>query len=366
MKLTKTLSLYFSKKFFISLAVSLAISTLVVLLIDSAELARRISKVGEGDFLLASRLALLKLPEMLLEVLPFIILFGSLGTFFLLARSSELIIVRVSGLSIWQFLLPIITIVLALGFIIIFFIQPFIATSTERFKELEAKFIRGQENLITLSENGLWLKEEGENNNDYYIIHALGLGNQGNNLENVIFFHHDNQGRLLKRIDTDKAILDNGKWELSDVWIQKNKQPSSFSKSLLISTSLSPDQIQENFSPPETFSIWKLPKFISITENAGFSSLRHKTRLYILIAFPFFLASMVLAAAPFSINFLRTGKINYLLLGGLITGFVIYTFSNVVEAFGASGAINPILSAWLPPIIAILTGITALLFTEES
>jgi len=214
-KLTKTLSLYFSKKFFISLAVSLAISTLVVLLIDSAELARRISKVGEGDFLLASRLALLKLPEMLLEVLPFIILFGSLGTFFLLARNSELIIVRVSGLSIWQFLLPIIIIVLALGFIIIFFIQPFIASSTERFKELEAKFIRGQENLITLSENGLWLKEEGEN--DYYIIHALGLGDQGNNLENVIFFHHDNQGRLLKRIDTDKAILDNGKWQLSDV-----------------------------------------------------------------------------------------------------------------------------------------------------
>ena len=38
-------------------------------------------------------------------------------------------------------------------------LQPLIATSSYKFKELEARFIRGQPSLVTLSENGLWLKD---------------------------------------------------------------------------------------------------------------------------------------------------------------------------------------------------------------
>ena len=54
-------------------------------------------------------------------------------------------------------------------------LQPFIAFTSAKFKEIEARSIRGQISLITLSENGLWLKEENSENNTYYIIHSLGM-----------------------------------------------------------------------------------------------------------------------------------------------------------------------------------------------
>jgi len=348
MKLTKTLASYFYKKYILSLLYSLLISSAFVLIVDTAEMARRISKNGNGDIMLALNLALLKLPEMILEIFPFIILFASLATFYDLSKNSELIIFRVSGVSIWKFLAPAVIVVLTLGVIIIAIIQPFIALSSEKFKQLEARNIRGQINLITLSENGLWLKEENPNENKYYIIHSLGMSKEGSNLE-----------------DSKSALLSNGQWILSKAWIKEDER-SYYKDKLQIKTNLSSDQIQENFSPPETVSIWSLQNFISIAENAGFASQRHKTKFYSLISFPIFLISMVLAAAPFSINFIRTNKVNYLILAGISSGLAIYTLSSVVQAFGASGAINPLLSAWATPVITILGSITALLYIEES
>ena len=59
MKLTKTLANYFYKRYILSLSYSLLISSTFVLIIDTAEMARRISKNGDGDILLAINLAFL-------------------------------------------------------------------------------------------------------------------------------------------------------------------------------------------------------------------------------------------------------------------------------------------------------------------
>ena len=132
-----------------------------------------------------------------------------------------------------------------------------------------------------------------------------------------------------------------------------------------ISTNLTAEQIQENFAPPETISFWNLPEFIKIAQNAGFAATKHKTEFQSLLALPFFLSSMLIIAAPFSVRFIRSESVNNLILAGVISGLILYTFSNVIYAFGASGNIGPILSAWSPPILAILLGISAIIYIEE-
>ena len=149
---------------------------------------------------------------------------------------------------------------------------------------------------------------------------------------------------------------------MSDAWIKEYEQ-SMFHKKYSIKTNLTIDQIQENFSPPETISFWALQNFIAIAEEAGFASQRHKTKFFNLIVFPFFLIAMVLASAPFSINYIRTSKTNILVFGGILTGLAVYTLSSVSLAFGSSGAINPFLSAIITPIIAITGSITILLLS---
>ena len=365
MKINNILSSYFSKRLLSSLIFCTIISSSFIFLIDAIELSRRISKVNNSDIFLALKLSLLKLPGMIFEILPFIVLFASLGTFFILARRSELIIARASGISIWRLLLPGISLIMILGFFVITILQPLIATSTYKFKELEARFLRGQPSLVTLSENGLWLKDMNLENNSYRIINSLGLEKEASNLERVIFFNHSKNGKLISRFDSESALLIDNSWILKNIWIYENEKKPEFKSKITVKTNLTPNQIQENFAPPETISIWNLPKFIRIAEQAGFTATKHKTKFYSILAFPSFLSSMLIIAAPFSIRFIRSEKTNSLILSGLICGLLLYTLSNVISAFGSSGSINPILSAWSPPLLAILLGVSALIFVEE-
>ena len=365
MKINNILSSYFSKSLLTSLIFCTIISSSFIFLVDAIELSRRISKANDSDIFLAVKLSFLKLPGMIFEILPFIVLFGSLSTFFVMARRSELIIARASGISIWRLLLPGVSLILLIGFFVVIALQPLIATSTYKFKELEARYLRGQPSLVTLSENGLWLKDMNKEDKSYRIINSLGLEKQASNLENVIFFNHSKTGKLISRFDAQGALLKKNSWELYNIWIYENEKKPEFKNKITIKTSLTPSQIQENFAPPETISLWNLPKFIKIAEQAGFTATRHKTKLYSILTFPFFLASMLIIAAPFSIRFIRTEKTNSLILSGLLCGLLLYTFSSVISAFGSSGSINPMLAAWAPPALAILIGVSVLIYIEE-
>ena len=365
MKLNNLLPVYFSKSLLKNLMFCLLISGFFIFLIDLVELSRRITKSNNSDFLLALELAILKLPGMVIEIFPFIVLFASLSTFFYFAKRSELIVARSSGLSIWHLLVPGISLILIIGFFTVILIQPLVATSSYKFKELEAKTIRGQTSLITITENGLWLKDTDINNNAYRIINSLGFDKDAKYLGNVIFFNHSDSGQLTSRYDADKVFLKPNYWELENVWVFKNLEKTEFLEKIEIRTNLTAEQIQENFAPPETISFWNLPEFIKIAENAGFAATKHKTEYQSLLALPIFLCSMLIIAAPFSVRFVRSENANYLILSGIVSGLILYTFSNVIFAFGASGNIGPILSAWSPPILAILLGISAIIYIEE-
>jgi lipopolysaccharide export system permease protein len=53
------------------------------------------------------------------------------------------------------------------------------------------------------------------------------------------------------------------------------------------------------------------------------------------------------------------------ILGGVVAGFVLYVVSVLVRTFGASGAIPPVVAAWLPVVVAFALGITVLLHKED-
>ena len=136
-----------------------------------------------------------------------------------------------------------------------------------KYKEFEARYIRGQNSLTTLSENGLWLKEENSEDNSYYIIHSLGMDKKYGNIENVIFFNYQENGNLLRRIDDNAKLLDK-KWVLSDAWIKEYEQ-SMFHKKYSIKTNLTIDQIARKLFPHLKLSLFgALPNFIAIAEEA--------------------------------------------------------------------------------------------------
>jgi len=112
-------------------------------------------------------------------------------------------------------------------------------------------------------------------------------------------------------------------------------------------------------------SVWVLPDFIATARRMGLNPDKFRVELHTLIGRPVFLLAMVMIAATVSLRLTRYGGLWRLILTGAAIGFLLYAFSEIAGDLGGNGLIDPALAAWLPPLVALTFGATALLFQED-
>lgn len=334
----------------------------VVLLITLVDLLDRLKTKNIG-FWPVLKLAFLKAPHFSQEALPFVILFAAIASFWRLTRSHELLVSRSAGVSIWQTLVPVLTVAALLGFISVGALNPLSTSLLKRADETEAGYRGKDESLFAVSSGGLWLRQPDEAGQT--VINAEKSDSTKLSFENVVVFQFDLDHKLLRRIDAARAVLKPGKWILSEVWVSELLQQSVKQDELILPTSLTFEKIQDSFASPSTLSFWDLPDFISLLERAGFSALRHKLQYHRLLAVPLLLAAMVLIAASFSLRPQRRGWVGAMILVGVLTGFLLYFLSNFVFALGLSGKIPVVMAAWTPTVVSLLAGFALLLHLED-
>jgi lipopolysaccharide export system permease protein len=308
-------------------------------------------------------MVLLKLPFLSQEVMPFTVLFAGLACFWRLTRSNELVVTRAAGISVWQALLPVLGVSLIVGSITVAVLNPIASVLLGRFETLEAKFVHNQASTLTVSRQGLWLRQADKGGQS--VIHATRITHESMTLHNVIVFHFAEGDRFIGRVDAERAVLRPGYWQLSNAWKSRPGAREQFVETLEIPTELSREKILDSFAPPETISFWDLPAFIVLLEGAGFSATHHKLQFHRLAATPLLFAALVLLAASFSLRQPRRGRVGIVILGGVLTGFLLYFVSNIVFALGLSGGIPVVLSAWAPASVTLMLGIAVLLHLED-
>jgi lipopolysaccharide export system permease protein len=337
----------------------------LILLFDSVELLRRAASKPGVSFDMIMEMAILKLPHMGQKTFPFAVLFGSMSAFWRLTRSNELVITRGAGVSAWQFMLPVIVISFLLGILQITALNPLASATLTRYELLEARYIKGDENLLALSSSGLWLRQS--NDKGQSVIHAQTVNQNNTNVElkNVVVFMYSETNTFSGRINAKSAKLEDGFWNMSKAWIYKPDYAPVFEKETWLATDLTLNKIQDSFAPPETMSFWALPSFIGQLQKSGFSAIRHRLHWHTLLAAPFLMCAMVLIAATFTLRQSKRGATTFVIVGGVLTGFLLYFFSDVVFALGLSDSIPVELAAWTPSGVATLLGLATLLHLED-
>lgn len=365
MRLSTTLSFYIGRHFLLSFAVLFALFVLLVMLFDLIELLRRAAARPEVTFGLVAEMAFLKLPHMAQKLFPFAVLFGGMAAFWRLTRSHELMITRAAGVSVWQFLFPVIALAFLLGILQIAVINPLASTTLTRFDRLEASLLKGQKSFLALSSNGLWLRQS--NAEGQAVVHAASVLQQGRNVElrDVVVFSYEGTDQFRERTDAEFARLEDGFWHMANAWVHTPEKQPRFEKDYWLATDLTLSKIQDSFAPPETMSFWDLPGFIGTLEKAGFSAIRHRLYWHTLLAAPFLMCAMILIAASFTLRHSRRGGTTFIITCGVLTGFVLYFFSDIVFALGLSDSIPVTLAAWTPSGVATLLGLATLLHLED-
>jgi lipopolysaccharide export system permease protein len=365
-RLSAILSFYIGRQFLTAFLATLAVISGIVLMFDVVELMRRSSGKTAVSFLVVMQMGLLKLPQMMQTLLPFAVMIGAMVVFWRLTKTRELVVTRAAGVSVWQFLAPVMILVFSVGVLVVVGFNPLASSLYSRYERMQDEAqLRANNPLSFSSGYGLWLRET--NGNRQEIIHAKRVRQEGLSLVlNGVSIFHLEDNRFTFRHDAELGRIADQRIDLDNVWEIVPGRPSEARPHITLPTSLTISKIQDNFSSPETMSFWELPGFIRFTEEAGFSAQKHRMYFQSLLSTPVLLCAMVLVAAVFSLRpNLRMGGVMMRLGGGVGAGFLLFFFSKVTFALGLSATLPPSLAAWSPAMVSLLVGLSTLFHLED-
>lgn len=357
-----TLYRYLAKRYLLSVAVVFLSFCMLAFSIDVVELLNRTSGRGVDTGTIIF-MAMLQLPQLGQKLLPFSVLLGGVFCFVRLSRNQELVTIRAAGVSAWDFLIPPLAMAVAIGMFHVLAVTPVASRMLSQFSVLEAKYIKGQDSQLSISTNGLWLRQGEEAAQQ--VVHAERVTNQGVHLDTVIFFLYGTDDRLTGRIDAASADLIDGAWVIRQANVSGPDGMVQYHDRYVMKTTLTRARILESFAPPETLSFWELPAFIASAQNAGFTTIRYRLYLYSLLALPALFAAMVFIAASFSLRVSRNGGLGRVVLMGALCGFGVYFCSEMATALGRSNILPALLAATAPALAAILVGMSLVFHQED-
>ncbi len=347
-----------------SLAVALGIIAALIMLIDFVEISRGI---GSDVDLSAARtlgLMLLKSPQVIIQLLPFVFLFGTLAAFVGLNRRSELIAMRAAGVSAWRFVLPAAGAAFLFGILTVVALGPAASAADGLFQRERGRLSGG---AGAEGPQAVWIREGDDARQ--MIIRAARQDRANARLLGVTFFIYTNDGEgsrtFSERVDAASASLSAGRWRLVDAVGAQIGQRAVRYATLDLPSSLADDEAFERFARPQATSFWALPAQIGRVEDAGFSTTAYRLRLQQLLATPLMFAGMSILAAAFSLRLMRLGDLARMSVAAVVLGFGFFFVNQAASAFGSAEVIPPWLAAWLPPLLTTLAAFTLLFYTED-
>jgi lipopolysaccharide export system permease protein len=353
-------------------AMLLALAGLVALF-DLIELLRRAATRPEATFALVTEIAMLRVPYVAMQILPFAILLGGIVAFWRLTRSSELIVARAAGISAWGFLAGPVVVAALLGALATAAISPLSSAMLARAERLDQQYLRNTGGITALAGGRLWLRQAdaGLEPRGVAILSGRPVAardlrpGEAFRLDAVSLWRLSAEDRPLARVEAPSAVLAPGRWIIQDaVSFGAERTPRAPGR-IELPTDLTPSRIEESFSSPDTLSFWSLPAFIEVLEAAGFSAVRHRLHLQSLLALPLLAAVMALLAAGFSMRSSRRGGVAQMIAGGVAAGFALFVIDKVTGEFGEAGTLPVVFAAWAPAGAGFLLATALLLHLED-
>lgn len=358
-----TLSLYIARKYFVTVGVMLLSLLFFIILIDFIEQLRRAAERPEIPVLGLFQLAALKTPTFLEKAFPFGCLFAAMITLTQLNQRLELVVARASGVSAWQFLMPVSAASLLIGLFAAMVYNPLAVTAFEKSKTLETRLFDRHDRRRDAQIAGYWLRQDDQAGSS--VLNARIAREGGRILDDVKVIRFDETGRIYDRIDATRAEFQPGGWIFTEALVTGDDARTVAHARYEIDSRLTADILAGVTANPDTVPFWSLPEIARKSVLAGGSPDKYRTQFQNLLAMPALLVAMVIIAATVSLRFVRYGQIGRMILGGILAGFVLYTVTKLATSLGSNGIVPPIVAAWSPPIVAIAFGITILLYQED-
>lgn len=354
---------YFSKIFLFSILASMAVLSFIVVLAEVAEYNRHGLGASKIKFNQVIELSLLKLPNFIQFQLPFVILIAAVITFWRLNRSSEIIVSRSFGVSLWQITSGLSLVVLVVGLLNLVFINPVSAIFNQKQRELENRINNSSQISLKLAENGLWIREVVPGRQS--IIHVQKIDVTKRQFQGVTIQNVNDRDEFISRIDADSAQIVDGHWHLQSVAIYKPRSERVLLQDLNAPTELTFNHIITSKQTPQMLSFWRLPGYIQLLEKSGLNSLPFTMYWHSMISKIGLMIAMVFLSAAFCTRPIRQGYATLMVVFAIGSGLAVYFFNGIIYALGLSERLPILLANWALVLVICLLSATLILHQEE-
>lgn len=328
---------------------------------------QELENLGRGNYNIANMLTfvLLSIPGHIYEVTPVAVLIGMMVSLGTLGRSSELIVMRVSGLSISNIGFNLAKVGL-LFTIITFLIGELITPISE--KVAQRMRIQATDAVVAQDfKSGLWVKD-----GKSFINVATVLPDA--TLLDVIIYEFDDSFKLTSISNAKKADYLNSRWKLSEVTqtqfnetskTDKNQIKTEFFNKANWDSAIRPELLNVLLVAPEKMSAWNLYAFIShLTKNKQ-KTTRYEVALWAKLIYPLACIVMVILALPFGFLQQRASSTSTKIFIGILLGVVYQIMNRVFSHLGVLNDWPPLMSAVSPTLLFLLGGLTLILMIER-
>ena len=356
----KSINRYIINEYIKSLFVVIAVMLSIILLINLLDEFNFFKSKKDLKFIFFLIFTVLKIPNVLINLFPFIVLFAGIVFYLKIYNHNEVISLRVMGYSNIQIILiPALT-SFVIGYIIVFLIVPFSSSMLRYYEDLRSEY-NETKNLVFVNETGIWILDKNEKEKN--IIRIEKINKDFSIVSQITIYNYDASNNFIRRIDATEGTIKDKNWLLSKVniiSINKKNNKDNYLNNYNYTSNVNISELKNVYKNTETTSLLDINKEMLILEDKGYSTIDLRIRYQKLISFPIYLLAMSILSGLMIINLGKTS--NYLKYGsyGVIISIIIYFLNDLSITIAKSGIISVDFSVWIPIFLIILINLVGI------
>jgi lipopolysaccharide export system permease protein len=356
----KSINRYIINEYIKSLFIVIAVMLSIILLINLLDEFNFFKSKKDLKFIFFIIFTILKIPNVLINLFPFIVLFGGIVFYLKIYNHNEVISLRVMGYSNIQIILiPALT-SFVIGYIIVFLIVPFSSSMLRYYEDLRSEY-NETKNLVFVNETGIWILDKNEKEKN--IIRIERISKDYSVVSQITIYNYDTSNNFIRRIDATEGFIKDKNWQLNKVHIissNKKNNKENYINNYNYVSNVNINELKNVYKNTDTTSFLDINKEMSILEDKGYSTIDLRIRYQKLISFPIYLLAMSILSGLMIINLGKTS--NYLKYGtyGVIISIIIYFLNDLSITIAKSGIISVDFSVWIPIFLIILINLVGI------
>jgi LPS export ABC transporter permease LptG len=315
---------------------------------------------GQADGWMLAMFLFYSTPKFIVEVVPMATLVAVLATIGSLTRTSELVVMRACGISLYRVTAPLILLSLIWSGGLFMLDDRVLAHANRRADALDDQIKGNPQHTLDPASSDNWLADRQGRIYYYRVFEPKRSALYGLS----VFEPTPDASRLASHTFAQRATYDGRVWRASNGWVQRFPAVDKMTRQDFASRTLdieAPDKfLGMHTQASDLMTFAELRRQIAGLSNSGLSLVESRVQLQARVAFPLVAVVMTVLGVPFGLTTGRRGAL-YGVGIAMVLGAGYWLLNTFFMAVGHAALLPPALAAWATNILFFALAVYAML-----